>query len=405
MAIPEDHLENFTKITDTKEMWEAIKSRFGGNDESKMMQKYLLKQKFKSFYVSNSDGLHKGYDRFQSLLSQLETYDAGVSTEDANQKFLRSLPSSWSQVSLIMRTKPGVDEFDLEEMDLKWSKVECFNCHNTGHFAKECRSKGNHDRDDWTGHPEDDTKEYALMAFNSSNLRSDTEVELNKQKGKSSGPRENRPVWNNVQRLNHQNRHMTGNKAYLVDYQDFNGGLLLLEVKNKVLFTDTESLVLSSDFKLPDENQVLLSVPRQHNMYNFNLENIVPSGGLACLIAKATVDESTKWNRRHGVPMSVISDRDSLFTSRFWVSLQKALGTQLDLSTAYHLKTDGQSERTIQTLEDKLQACVIDFGSSWDKHLPLVEFFYNNRYNASIKAAPYEALYGRKCRSPVCCSE
>ncbi|GJZ33704.1 ribonuclease H-like domain-containing protein [Tanacetum coccineum] len=239
----EDHLAKFHKMTDAKEMWEAIKSRFGGNDESKKMQKYILKQQFESFSVSNSEGLHKGYDR--------------------------SLPASWSQVSLIMRTKPGVDtlsfddlynnlrvfeydikgstasssstqnvafvssestnstndvstaygvstssghnsqkegsssytdelkysffanqssgpqldhedleqvdEFDLEEMDLKWqvamismrlkkfykktgrrlqfdakepvgfdkTKVECFNCHNTGHFAKECRSKGN----------------------------------------------------------------------------------------------------------------------------------------------------------------------------------------------------------------------------------------------------------------------
>ncbi|GJR64550.1 putative reverse transcriptase domain-containing protein [Tanacetum coccineum] len=108
---------------------------------------------------------------------------------------------------------------------------------------------------------------------------------------------------------------------------------------------------------------------------------------------------------RHGVPVSVISDRDSLFTSRLWVSLQKALGTQLDLSTAYHPQTDGQSERTIQTLEDMLRACVIDFGNSWDRHLPLVEFSYNNSYHASIKAAPFEALYGRKCRSPVCWSE
>nr|GEV43889.1 putative reverse transcriptase domain-containing protein [Tanacetum cinerariifolium] len=102
---------------------------------------------------------------------------------------------------------------------------------------------------------------------------------------------------------------------------------------------------------------------------------------------------------KHGVPVSVISDRDSLFTSRFWVSLQKALGTQLDLSTTYHPETDGQSERTIQTLEDMLRSCVIDFGSSWDKHLPLVEFSYNNSYHASIKTASFEALYGRKCRS------
>ncbi|GJT39320.1 retrovirus-related pol polyprotein from transposon TNT 1-94 [Tanacetum coccineum] len=104
---------------------------------------------------------------------------------------------------------------------------------------------------------------------------------------------------------------------------------------------------------------------------------------------------------RHGVPVSIISDRDSHFTSNFWRSLQKALGTNLDMSTAYRPQTDGQSERTIQTLEDMLRACVIDFGNSWDRHLPLVEFSYNNSYHASIKAAPYEALYGRKCRSPI----
>ncbi|GJR38239.1 putative reverse transcriptase domain-containing protein [Tanacetum coccineum] len=108
---------------------------------------------------------------------------------------------------------------------------------------------------------------------------------------------------------------------------------------------------------------------------------------------------------RHGVPISIISDRDSHFTSRFWQSLQNALGTQLDMSTTYHPKTDGQSERTIQTLEDMLRACVIDFGKGWDKHLPLIEFSYNNSYHASIKAAPFEALYGRKCRSPVCWAE
>ncbi|GKA52370.1 ribonuclease H-like domain-containing protein [Tanacetum coccineum] len=269
MALPEDHLAKFHKMTDAKEMWEAIKSRFGGNDESKKMQK------------------------FQSLLSQLEIHGAGVSTEYANQKFLRSLPFAWSQVSLIMRTKPGVDslsfddmhnnlsvfesdvkgptasssstqnvafvsentsstnevstaygvstssehldEFDLEEMDLKWkvamismrmkkfykktgrrlqfdanepvgfdkTKVECFNCHKTGHFARECRSKGNQenrrkdiwntgnkakdnerrsgkqeepkalvtldgDGVDWTSHSEDEQENYALMAYNNS---------------------------------------------------------------------------------------------------------------------------------------------------------------------------------------------------------------------------------------------
>ncbi|GKA42288.1 putative reverse transcriptase domain-containing protein [Tanacetum coccineum] len=108
---------------------------------------------------------------------------------------------------------------------------------------------------------------------------------------------------------------------------------------------------------------------------------------------------------RHGVPVSIISNRDPHFASRFWRSLQKSLGTNLDMSTAYHPETDGQSERTIQTLEDMLRACVIDFGSGWDKHLPLAEFSYNNSYHASIKVAPFEALYGRKCRSPVCWSD
>ncbi|GJX01995.1 reverse transcriptase domain-containing protein [Tanacetum coccineum] len=107
----------------------------------------------------------------------------------------------------------------------------------------------------------------------------------------------------------------------------------------------------------------------------------------------------------HGVPISIISDRDSHFTSRFWQSMQSALGTQLDMSTTYHPETDGQSERTIQTLEDMLRACVIDFGKGWERHLPLVEFSYNNSYHASIKAAPFEALYGRKCQSPICWAE
>ncbi|GJR83710.1 reverse transcriptase domain-containing protein [Tanacetum coccineum] len=108
---------------------------------------------------------------------------------------------------------------------------------------------------------------------------------------------------------------------------------------------------------------------------------------------------------RHGVPVSIISDRDSKFTSHFWKSLNEALGTQLDMSTAYHPQTDGQSERTIQTLEDMLRACVMDFGKGWDRHLPLIEFSYNNSYHTSIKAAPFEALYGRKCRSPICWAE
>ncbi|GKB66884.1 putative reverse transcriptase domain-containing protein [Tanacetum coccineum] len=97
---------------------------------------------------------------------------------------------------------------------------------------------------------------------------------------------------------------------------------------------------------------------------------------------------------KHGIPFSIICDCDPRFASNFWRSLQKALGTSLDMSTAYHPQTDGQSERTIQTLKDMLRACVIDFGNGWVKHFPSVKFSYNNSYHASIKAASFEALYG-----------
>ncbi|GKE95895.1 putative reverse transcriptase domain-containing protein, partial [Tanacetum coccineum] len=86
---------------------------------------------------------------------------------------------------------------------------------------------------------------------------------------------------------------------------------------------------------------------------------------------------------RHGIPVSIICDRDLKFASNFWRSLQNALGTNLDMSTAYHPQTDGQSERTIQTLKDMLRACAIDFGKGWVNHLPLVEFSYNNSYHTS----------------------
>ncbi|WJX89049.1 hypothetical protein P8452_71073 [Trifolium repens] len=109
--------------------------------------------------------------------------------------------------------------------------------------------------------------------------------------------------------------------------------------------------------------------------------------------------------RLHGVPLSIVSDRDPIFTSRFWKAFQNAMGTRLKMSTSHHPQTDGQSERTIQTLEDMLRACVLEDGGSWSNHLHLIEFAYNNSYHASIGMAPYEALYGRKCRTSLCWTE
>nr|GEU32310.1 ribonuclease H-like domain, reverse transcriptase, RNA-dependent DNA polymerase [Tanacetum cinerariifolium] len=384
MDIPEDHLPKFHKMTDAKEMWKQ----------------------------SNPDLSH----------------GAGVSTEDANQKFLRSLPSSWSQVSLIMRTKPEVDTLSFDNL---YNNLRVFesdvkgghNFHKTKEVLQKDREKAAFDAKepvvfdkskdqhkamvtidgegvDWTGHAEDDTEDYALMAFNSSNLSSDTEMSAKDKSGlgygsqihdgvlsyenevfasvfdsRSSDVEDSHVIdrFSKVEGMHAVPPPMTGNymppkSNFEIDESKFTyetlesmpkpveskpkavsepkvwsdapiieeyesdsddeyvttapkenfaqhkvntaadksvsvvGGKRETAVKatteEQGLFTDTECLVLSPDFKLPDENQVLLRVPRQHNMYSFNLKNNLPSEGLAFLIAKATVVEYTKWHKR-----------------------------------------------------------------------------------------------------------
>ncbi|GKA83061.1 putative ribonuclease H-like domain-containing protein [Tanacetum coccineum] len=563
MSIPEDHLAKFHKMTDAKEMWEAIKSRFGGNDESKKMQKYILKQQFKSFSVSPLKMPIRSFLGLY-LLPGPKVFESDVKGSTASSSNTQNVTFVSSKSTSNHEDLEHVDEFDLEEMYMKWQvamismRLKKF-YKNTGRKLQfDAKEPTGFDKTkeepkalviidgdgvDWIDHAKDEQDNFALMAYSNSgsntkmspkdksglgygdqihegdlsyenevlksvfNSRySDVEdspvydrfakvegihavpppmigiymppksnfgiddvetleyvpkpavnepkavskpkvwsdapiieeyesdsddeyqtvkeqnicspspkadkrdyngfmskklglgysftkkacfvcgsfshlirdydfhekrmakhVELNKHKGKGTSQGKNRPVWNNVQRLNHQNkfvlktvltktgkflvnaarqnlssqaaatndpqkalknkgivdsrcsRHMTGNKAYLVEYQDYNGGPVafggstgqitgkgkiitrkLDDKKNKVLFTDSECLVLSPNFKLPDENQVLLRVPRQNNMNSFNLENIVPTGGLACLIAKATIDESNKWHRRLG---------------------------------------------------------------------------------------------------------
>ena len=109
--------------------------------------------------------------------------------------------------------------------------------------------------------------------------------------------------------------------------------------------------------------------------------------------------------RLHGIPLLIVSNRDPWFTSRFWKELQLAFGTRLNFSTAFHPQIDGQSERVIQVLEDMLRGCVLDFPGSWDRYISLMEFAYNNSYQSSISMAPYKALYGRRCRTPMCWTE
>ncbi|GJV12124.1 hypothetical protein Tco_1353665 [Tanacetum coccineum] len=116
LAIPDEYLLKFHNVADAKSLWEAIKSRFGGNEESKKMQKNVLKHQFENFTTASNESLDKAYDRFQKLISQLEVHGAPISKEDINQKFLRSLPPSWNQIALIMRNKPDIDEIDIDDL-------------------------------------------------------------------------------------------------------------------------------------------------------------------------------------------------------------------------------------------------------------------------------------------------
>nr|GEV61077.1 hypothetical protein [Tanacetum cinerariifolium] len=247
MALLEDHLAKFHKMADAKEMWEDIKSRFGGNDDSK----------------ARDNGRRPVFhDDSKALVT--------INGEDI----------------------------------------------------------------DWAGHVEEDTQNFAMMAYSSSNSGSDNETSADESNSKPvpkpvvneskvvSEPKAvcEPKVWTDAPIIEEYesdcdddphkalkdkgivnsgcSRHMTGNKAHLADYQELK--VAMLPLKDKILFIDTDCLVLSPDFNLPDENQVLLKIPRQHNMYSFNLKNIDPSGDLSFLFAKASIDESNKWHRRLG---------------------------------------------------------------------------------------------------------
>jgi transposase InsO family protein len=109
--------------------------------------------------------------------------------------------------------------------------------------------------------------------------------------------------------------------------------------------------------------------------------------------------------RLHGIPKTIVSDRGTQFVARFWEQSHESLGTKLIRSSSYHPQTDGQTERVNQIVEDMLRASIMHFDKSWDKYLSLAEFSYNNSYQASLKMAPFEALYGRRCRTPLNWSE
>nr|GEV30196.1 ribonuclease H-like domain-containing protein [Tanacetum cinerariifolium] len=517
MDLPDKHQLKFNIHKDAKTLMEAIEKRFGGNKETKKVQKTLLMQQYEKFTGSSSESLDQIHERLQKLIkwrthtliwrnktdledqslddlfNSLKIYEAEVkssssaSTSTQNIAFVSSqtTDSTNESVSAIASVSaastkvpisalPNVDTFSNDVIysffasqsnspqnlgangttstGFNMSKVECYNCHRRGHFARECMSPKDTRRNvlvepqrrnvpvetstsnalvsqcdgvgsyDWSFQAEEEPTNYALMAFTfSSSSSSDNEGKSSAlcQNDTSKSPKAYgsyssiltrsklvplttvRPVTtavshNNVIRprpaktvgtkphlpqrrtINHRpsppasnfppkvttvkapkgnpqhalkdkgvidsgcSRHMIGNMSYLTDFEEINGGyvafggnpkggkitdkgkirtgkldfddvyfvkelkfnlfsvLQMCDKKNSVLFTDTECIVLSSEFKLPDENQVLLRVSRENTMYYVNLKTIVPSGYLTCLFAKATLDESNLWHRRLG---------------------------------------------------------------------------------------------------------
>ncbi|CAJ2646034.1 unnamed protein product [Trifolium pratense] len=172
-----------------------------------------------------------------------------------------------------------------------------------------------------------------------------------------------------------------------------------------VVFIDDILVYSKSEEEHKEHLRIVLQVLKEKKLYaklsKYRLTKCahfiaIKRGTLVPKLAEIYVEQIVKL---HGIPSSIVSDRDPRFTSRFWESLQEALGTKLRLSSAYHPQTDGQSERTIQSLEDLLRACVLEQGVSWDSCLPLIEFTYNNSFHSSIGMVPFEALYGRRVTS------
>ncbi|GJW77270.1 hypothetical protein Tco_0138952 [Tanacetum coccineum] len=152
LAIPDEYLLKFHNVPDAKSLWAAIKSRFGGNQESKKMQKNVLKHQFENFVTASNETLDKAYDRFQKLISQLEILGAYVTKENINQKLLRSLPPSWSQIALIMRNKLDIDEIDIDDLynnlrvyedEMKKSSTSSSNTQNLAFISSENSSSIN----------------------------------------------------------------------------------------------------------------------------------------------------------------------------------------------------------------------------------------------------------------------
>nr|GEZ74431.1 putative ribonuclease H-like domain-containing protein [Tanacetum cinerariifolium] len=337
---------------------EAIKNRFGGNKESKKMQKTILKQNYKNFDASSQERLDKTYDSTNETVNIAYGVSAASSKDQAStasytDDVMFSFFSNQSNApQLDNEDLEQIDTDDLEEMDLKWQvamlTMRVKSCESdrddnqvNDRFKKSegCQTVpppyiGNYmpprpdlsftglDNSDFKSKVSETTTSVPKIETNASKtskhslekpntIRSSAliiEDWVSDSKDKNVfEPKEGNlqyALWDQGIFDSECSRHMTRNKSYLTDYQDIDGGFVAFggnaKGENNVLFTDTECVFLSPDFKLLDESQVLLKVLRNNNMYSFDLNNVVPVRGLTCLFTKTTLDESNLWHRRLG---------------------------------------------------------------------------------------------------------
>ncbi|GJR12607.1 ribonuclease H-like domain-containing protein [Tanacetum coccineum] len=307
LAIPDEHLLKFHGIKDVKTLWESIKARFRGNKESKKMQKTILKQQYDNFAASRSEGLDKTYDRFQKLISQLEIHGEVISREDVNLKLLRKNTSNTNEaantaqrISTASFTRQASSQLKLygvmfpsllinlivPKLTMKiWSRLIMMNLKRW-----ILNGPGGHAYHEGEKILKEDMKESEFQWQR--NYRDSGLLELSAEKASQQPLLPMLAIIHPDQRIfdRDDSRHMTGKQGpFLQNSKRIDGGLLAVLIHYPDLKAD-----------LDVESQVLLKVPRQNNMYSFDLKNVVPSGGLTCLFAKATIDESNLWHRRLG---------------------------------------------------------------------------------------------------------
>ncbi|GJU23373.1 putative ribonuclease H-like domain-containing protein [Tanacetum coccineum] len=410
MGIPNEHQLKFNSIKDAKKLLEAVEKRFGGNAATKKTQRNILKQQYENFTTPSSEMLDQTFDRLQKLrnkadLDTMSMDDLYNNLKVTNEAVNTAHGVSTASTQVNVANSTNIDNlsdaviYDMEEMDLRWqmamltirtrrflkntgrkltvngnetigfdkSKVECYNCHKRGHFARECRAPRNQDNKNKESSrrsvPVETYQFHSLVSFDRVKdlITARPKAVVNAVKGNNFNAVKASTCWvwkpkNKV--LDHGNpqmdlqdqgvidsgcsRHMTWNMSYRTDHEEIDGGYIafggnpkgakitrkctiktgnldfenvyfvrelkfnffsvsqMCDKKNSVLFNDTKCIVLSLNFKLIDESQVLLRVPRKNNIYSVDLKNIVPKGGLTFLFAKATSDESKLLHRRLG---------------------------------------------------------------------------------------------------------